>query len=497
MADKRLFNEFAGISRDIFNFQIAGGVLRNLDEVLATRAGGKGLKLYDELERDAQVFATVQKRKMAVVARPWTVTPASTSLRDKKAAEFVQQALSQLAFDRLCLDLLDAVLKGYSVVEVMWSLQGDALLPSAFIARDQRRFTFDAEGTPRLLTQTNMMIGEMLPDRKFIVHSQGAKDGSPYGCGLGSKLYWPVLFKRQGISFWLAFADRFGSPTAVGKYREGSLQSEQDKLLAALESIAQDTSITVPDTTLVELLEPKTGNVTAYEPLVRYLDEQISTAVLGETMSTTSKSSGLGSNQANVHNEVRKELSLADADLLSDTLNSTLVRWIVELNLPNAQPPRVYRDFAEQEDLKARAERDQIVATMSGLKPTAKYVQETYGGEWEKAPAVAPDPAVAAPEAAATAALSMVAAPSSDELDALVDAAVAEWEQPADALASLIQSAMDEALNLGETAEQFVARLPQLLSQMDAASLATPLTHAAFIARLAGEAGIEVAQDGR
>lgn len=454
MADKRLMAEFANISRDIFNMQLAGGVLRNLDEVLQSRAGGKGLKLYDELERDAQVFAVVQKRKMAVVARPWTITPASTSLRDKKAAELIQSTLESVAFDQLCLNLLDAVLKGFGVCEVMWEMQGDMLLPTRFIPRDQRRFTFDDQHAPRLLTRENMLYGEALPERKFIVHSQGGKDGSPYGLGLGSKLYWPVLFKRQGIGFWMALGDRFGSPTAVGKYREGTPPEQQDKLLAMLEAIAQDTSIVIPDTTLLELMEPKNGNITMHEPLIRYLDEQISTAVLGETMSTTSHASGLGGGgQANVHNDVRKELSQADADLLSDTLNNTLVRWIVELNLPNALPPRVYRDFSEPEDLKARAERDQIVSTMSGLKPSLKYIQETYGGEWEEAAPVVP--AVAAPivdnqTAAATAMLTSTIEPAAidtnptaKEEDWLAAATATYWDTMLNTVKKLVDGAED------------------------------------------------------
>lgn len=449
MADKKLIAEFAGISRDIFNMQLAGGVLRNLDEILQTRGSGKGLKLYDELERDAQVFAVVQKRKMAVVARPWTITPASTSLRDKKAAELIQTTFESVSFDRLCLNLLDAVLKGFAICEIMWEMQGDMLLPTRFIPRDQRRFTFDDQYAPRLLTRENMVHGEALPERKFIVHSQGGKDGSPYGLGLGSKLFWPVLFKRQGVGFWMALGDRFGSPTAVGKYSEGTSPEQQDKLLAMLEAITQDSSVVIPNTTVLELMEPKNGNVTMHEPLIRYLDEQISTAVLGETMSTTSHASGLGGGgQASVHNSVRKELSQADADLLSDTLNNTLVRWIVELNLPNALPPRVYRDFSEPVDMKARAERDQIVATMSGLKPSVKYIQETYGGEWVTAAPV--DSAAVNQTAATTAILTskidpapIDANPTANEEDQLASATATYWDTMLNTVKKLVDSAED------------------------------------------------------
>ena len=72
-----------------------------------------------------------------------------------------------------------------------------------------------------------MVEGEELPDRKFIIHSVGGKDGSPYGLGVGHRLFWPVFFKRQGISFWLIFAEKFGTPTAVGKYPGGADPGDQ------------------------------------------------------------------------------------------------------------------------------------------------------------------------------------------------------------------------------------------------------------------------------
>jgi phage gp29-like protein len=201
-----------------------------------------------------------------------------------------------------------------------------------------------------MLTRSDLLLGELLPPRKFIVHRYGAKDESPYGKGLGHVLFWPVFFKRQDIGFWLVFADKFGSPTAIGKYPPGAKKEEQKKLLDALGAIAQDAGVIVPEGMLIELLEAaRTGSIDTYEKLARYMDEQISTTVLGETMSTNASSAGLGSGQANVQNDVRVEIAQADADMLSDTLNATLVRWIVDYNMPGAGYPTLWRSFEEDD----------------------------------------------------------------------------------------------------------------------------------------------------
>src|SRR5260221_19197 len=68
--------EIATVDKDIF-FPAYFGILHPNDDTLTTRGQGKGLKIYDELERDGDVFGDLQKRKLAVIARPWQVNQAS------------------------------------------------------------------------------------------------------------------------------------------------------------------------------------------------------------------------------------------------------------------------------------------------------------------------------------------------------------------------------------------------------------------------------------
>jgi len=387
---KPILQEIATIERDIHRV-FYGKALRNEDETLLSRGSTKGLKIYDELKRDAHAGAVLAKRKLAVTSRPWVVDPASEKPADKAAAELVLQALQSLKFNHIRKRLLEATLKGYAVSEILWGLVDGAVMPVNVKARDPRRFVFGLDDTLRLRTPANMVDGEPMPDRKFIVHRRGADDDSPYGTGVGGMLFWPVFFKRNTITFWLTFADKFGSPTAVGKYPSGAGQPEQAKLLAALRAISQDAGVIVPDGMLIELLEAeRTGSVDTYEKLVRYMDEQMSKAVLGETMSTTASSAGMGSNQATVQNDVRIEVAKDDADELDETLNATLVKWIVEFNLPGAACPKLRSVFEEPEDQTAAAARDKSLFDM-GWELTEEAVAEKYGEGYVKK--AAPPPA--------------------------------------------------------------------------------------------------------
>jgi len=509
---KPIVAEIASIRRDPLQPLFSGLITPN-DDTLASRGQGKGLKLYEEVERDAHVYACLHKRKMAVISRPWEVTAASDSRPDKKAAAIVEAQLGALNFDAICMGLLDAINKGFAVGEIMWATPhpqplscgervadrpGEGQIIAADIRlRDQRRFNFDEDYALRLKTQQNMLKGEELPARKFIVHSVGAKDGNPYGLGLGSKLFWPVWFKRQGITFWLTFLDKFGSPTALGKYPPSTSLPDQQKLLDALAAISQDAGVTIPEGMAVELLEATRGGTAGYEQMIRYMDEQISYCILGEAPGAKD-SGGAQASAAITRNEVRLELVQFDSDMLSATLNATLVKWIAEFNVPGAAPPAVWRKIVAPEDIKLRAERDQILFGM-GMRPDDDYTAENYPG-WTIPTPPAAIPAPGTPpfekggqgrftkEGAAFAEAGKDAA--RDDLDDLVDAALAEWQADLAPAASVIQALMDESAKQGETAAQFLERLPGILKQVDTGKLGDKLSRATFSARLAGEAGI-------
>ena len=385
-ASKPETNEIATVLRDI-TFPAYMGVLREQDDTLLTRGRARGLKLYDEIERDCTVYGDLQKRKLAIISRPWQVDPASDSPLDKKAADVVKAQLSSeaLNFDKVCLDLLDAILKGFSVGEVIWEVQGSEIVVSQVKTRDQRRFGFDDQYQLRLKVPENIIPGMQLPERKFIVHSFGSKDGNPYGLGLGTRLFWPAFFKRNGITFWLTFLDKFASPTPIGTYPNGTSLQEQGKLLDALDALSQSAGVIMQDGMVVSLLEAaRSGSDGGYEKLCRYMDEQITFAILGEAPQTKG-GGGQAASAAITRNEVRLELVQADADLLSATLNQTLVKWITEFNVPGATPPRVWRKVEEQKDLGAVAQRDKTIFDM-GFRPTLAYIIETYGGDWTEVP---------------------------------------------------------------------------------------------------------------
>lgn len=378
----------ANASNDI-TIPYFSGVLQHADDTLIQQGGGKGLAIYDEIERDTHAFSMLQKRRKAVVSRAWEVEPGGDRPADKKAADLVEEILKQLPFDRITEDLLDATLKGFAVSEIEWERDGALIRPRRIVAHNQRRFVFDEEWRPRLLTWTAMRDGIELPERKFIVHRVGVKGNNPYGLGLGTRLFWPVLFKREGIAFWLHFLEKFAGPTIVGKTPYGMLTDAQRELLNTLVSARTASAITVPIGTDVEFLEASRSGSVSYEQFLAYWDRQISICTTGETLTTQVGEAGGNRALGEVHQEPLDILADSDGDLLADTLRETLVRWIVEYNLPGAELPSVWRvrpknERAEAETRKTKADAaaalDKTIAAI--VRQAAKFEDDAIAREY-------------------------------------------------------------------------------------------------------------------
>lgn len=507
-----LDTEVANRLRDPFETNYMG-LLRSNDPLLLEK--GQNVEMYRDLKRDGKVFSTLQKRIGALVGREWTVKAVKDG--GDTDAETLTDILQAINFDQLCRDLLDALLNGYSVSEIVWTVVEGRIVPKRIIKRRQRRFVYvqtDENAGPelRLLTKENMLTGVELPERKFIVHRCNPEDDNPYGTGLGLQLYWPVFFKRKGIISWNKLNDRFGSPTAWGKYpRSGTTPKEKSTLFDALRAISNDGVVMTPEGMQIELLESKlTGSVTTQQALCEYMDDWIAEVVLGQEPRAHSGSGGALAAASKERAAVRLDLVQADSDLLSETLNLTLIAWICEYN--GLAPCLVYRQIKEEEDKKAESEADANVAGM-GFELEEEAVREKYGDGWRKKKAPEPPPAgpgvaplidgkpvavdgkkVPKTEDPATASFAEAATPAAagDAIDQLIASEAENWQPLLDPLLAPLQAALDEAARNGETAAELIARLPALLAQMDANPLAEDLAKMAFTARLAGNAGIDL-----
>jgi phage gp29-like protein len=371
-------DEIATAEKDITRDYI-GKILSNPDKVLRSESGGKGIEIYEDFLTHHRIFSEMQKRILAVTGKEWQVIPASDSSEDQKIAKFVTDVFLSCNYDLGRQALLTGVITGFKPAEIMWDNSEGDIWIKEIRGRSPRRFCFDLKSNLRLLTWKNMIEGEELPDRKFVIFRNGANNASPYGDGLGRPLYWCQWFARNGVKFWAVFLEKFGQPTPWGKYPSGTEKSQQDKLLDALEAMQTESCIITPDNMVVDLLEAtRTSSIDSYAKWAEYWDSAITIVILGQTATTIGTPGKLGGEEA--RSEVRKEYTKADADLLCECQNNSLIPWLVDYNFPGVKKyPKVWIRTKKEQDLKPLAERDKILIADLGL-PTAKnYLYEIFG----------------------------------------------------------------------------------------------------------------------
>lgn len=350
--------------------------LENPDPTVLSEGRGKGLKLYDEVDRDPHAGSVLQTRYLSVAGEKLEITPGEDSAKGKEIAEFVTGELHGCNFKQAAQELLQAILYGYFCAEVMWVVENGRVGIDRIIGKHPRRFAFTMERELRLLTRESGMAGAEVPEHKFIVFSYGDSD-NPYGKGLGQKLWWPVWFKKHGIKFWLIFLDKFGMPTGVGKYPAGATTEQKKTLHEAIDAIHSETGVIIPDSMAVELLEAsRSGNVT-YETLCEYMDKQISKAVLGQTLTT--EVSGGSYAASKTHDDVRMDIKDADAGMLAECLNRSLIPWLVDYNFAGvAKYPTIRFITEKKETLKEQADRDEVLVNKIGVQVDDDYWYDTY-----------------------------------------------------------------------------------------------------------------------
>lgn len=349
-----------------------GGILPDADAVLMRSHSGMGV--YRELLNDPHVRSCVTSRKAGVLSKAWRLDKRNCT---DATLQLVENALAQLDLDAIMSQILNAPLFGYQPMEIIWQAQGMNVIPEKIEAKPQEWFAYDKQGRLRLLSNSNLFDGELLPDMKFLCPRYNATYVNPYGEKILSSVFWAVTFKKGGLKFWVSFVEKYGMPWAIGKIARQTAKEEAIALKEALNNMVQDGVAVVDNNCEVQLHESSSKGASAeiYRGLVEFNNDEISKAILGQTLTTQVGSSGSYA-ASKVHLCVREDIVLSDIRLVQNTLNQ-LIRWIVALNgrAEDIAPEFViYDKNAINIEL---AQRDEILSR-SGVSFSREYFKKTY-----------------------------------------------------------------------------------------------------------------------
>lgn len=487
----------------------------------------------DMEERDAHLFAELSKRRGALTALAWSIEPPERPTKQEEALtelvrDWVSLITSQTDGDSGGMELLldsmtSAVLPGFAPIELQWVLRTDSRgrqvrVPSCTL-QPQRWFTLSPDRRRLVLRSHTELIqgraegeaavmGTELRPLAWLMHVHKARSGYLSRQSLARVVAWPYLFKNYATRDLAEFLEIYGLPLRVGKYPVGAGDDEKRALLQAVSQIGHNAAGIIPQGMLIEFQAAAAGTQVPFAAMMDRMDAAESKAVLGQTLTA---SEGQHGTQAlgEVHNDVRMDIRNADARVIERRFGAGILAPLVALNAADGAAlrcPRLAIDTGEPEDLAAYAAHLPSLAK-AGLKIPVNWVHDKLRipvaeeGE-ETLTAAEPEPDVEpgqppagkkpAPSKAALTGELPDGGPAPDAIDALVAEQVQQWQPLLGPMVEPLLAELDAALAAGETLEAFAARLPALIAKLDAQPVTQAIARAAFSARLAGEAGIDL-----
>jgi phage gp29-like protein len=449
-------------------------------------------------ERDLHYAGVLGTRKRSVAQLPITVKAASDSADHKKHAELIQAWIDDEVLRAALFDMLDAIGKGVSVMEIEWKMNSRGqMVPRELIWRTQRWFTLDdADGETLLLREA--VGNQPLPPHKFIVHRHKSKSGLTIRSGIARVASWAWMFKAFTVKDWAIFVQNYGQPIRIGKYGRGATEAEKDVLWRAVSQIAGDCAAIVPNGMLIEFHEVKSSSSSsdAFEKRANWLDQQMSKAVLGQTTTTDAISGGHAVSQE--HRLVQEDIERSDAMCLSSTINEQLVPFIVAINFgPQDHYPKVRIGrpdevpLGEFSDAFAKLAPLGLTAPMSYIRDRMSIPEPDKDAELVGGRSAAPVPAgdltarqsldrlFSSPRSSRHA-----IAADADPVAILADRLERDAARVMDGLLDDVRAVLEEATDLRDAA----TRLAKL--ELDPDALAEAMARGMALAHLAGQASL-------
>lgn len=324
------------------------------------------------MRRDPVIMTPLRARQMAVAFQDWSILPENEhDATQKKVCDDLTKLLQRTrGFFKIKMSLLEAVWFGryavnliygwakptYSKIEIKdWlPIDGDKLRFEQDTGNlgimasrnttdeyDEREWRYTDEFRAIMVTRDQR--------RAIVVHKHEIEDGNFYdpwsagsihGVGVRSRVYWPWFLKQKLLQWTMTFLETSGLGINIYYFEEGNDEAER-KMREIAENENENLKILIPrpigkegQGNGVERLEPG-ANVNFFsEFLDDYFGDQITRAIVGQTMTSKAEASGLGSGNADEHRKTFSDINMYDAANLDDTMTHELLKVIAESNYP-------------------------------------------------------------------------------------------------------------------------------------------------------------------
>jgi hypothetical protein len=194
----------------------------------------------------------------------------------------------------------------------------------------------------------------------FVVHQHEPEDadwldphlaGGVHGYGIRGRVYWFWYLKKELQSLMLNYAERFANGLTLWFY-DASNKAAKNEMADALSSQAGATNLLVPrwgagrDQNTVERIEVGSAQPQFLRQIIEEdLNGSIRRFILGQTLSSDTAPTGLGSGVAEAHMDTLSKIIKYDAQNLQETITRDLISVLYRYNAPGVTPARFVFDL--------------------------------------------------------------------------------------------------------------------------------------------------------
>lgn len=450
-------------------------------------------------ERDPHIHAELSKRKRTVIGLPKIIhPPKNPTPQEIETVDKLNNIINNMSdFDDMLLDLLDGIGHGFSCVEMQWENIEGVWMPTTFYHRPQSWFQLDFETRNILRLRNNSTHGVELWPYGWIVHKHFAKSGYLSRAGLFRVLAWPWLMKQYSLRDLAEYLEIYGFPIKIGKYPRSISDEERDDFERAIRQLGRSVSGIIPEDMSLDLLKESLGSSDPFMGMIQYCDDAISKAILGQTLSSSSSSTGLGSGVASLHGDVRQDLLEADAAQLASTITRQLIKPIIDINGWNTGRSFLFQfDSASPADLNSFADSIQKIAS-TGVKISQEWIRKSAGipEPLESDSVIGSDTPIGVPDIPiASAKVAVLASPKDLELSAYTDKQINRLDDDVSPVIKAMLSRVRTMLKDSDSLESFDKKILEWFPEAEALDMTELLANAFAAADLAGR--YESSQDG-
>jgi hypothetical protein len=355
--------------------------------------------------RDDILKNVITKRKKAITRHGWEILVEDCSddaCRQREVLEYFYRNLQcshalrgdeRGGFQLLVYQMMDAVGKGFAVHEILWkpvvtrktSEGRGPRVPSSLLTAEFRfvpLWYFEAtSGRLRFVSSPGAIRGEPLTEKQWLVT---VGDALMIACSRA------FLFKHYPLQAWLDFSQKFGLPGLRGVTSATRGTPEFADMEEALRTFMTELAVVTNTAESIDLIELKGSGQPPFAELVERMDRVMASLWRGADLSTLSRDRGYG---ATLQEQEARVLEQDDAQSISEHLNATMDRWVLEQVFgPSVQPLARIKILVSPKEGTAHDLAIDEFFLRHGAKLSLSDTMERYG----RAPADKGEPALSA-----------------------------------------------------------------------------------------------------